>query len=281
MSFYTRDTGGQLWKIDVNPDGSLQTTAVSVGPTTGTSVSTPSLTGTSIVKSALRAIGAIASGEILKASELADGLEALNSMLDSWNSDSLMIYSAARETFTLTIGLNPHGIGIGSDLSTTRPKDIGLAYVALSDGTEIPVSIITKEQYAAIPQKTIAGQPIALYYDSNFTNGNVYLYYVPDQAYTLVLYNSRPLQQVDATTAFSLPNGYAEALKWNLAVKLAPEWGKASDKGLGLIAAQAANSKADIERANYKPIQMTCDEAAMNGNVQGFIVRNIKSGGWF
>jgi hypothetical protein len=279
MSLFTRDSSGQLWQLDVNTDGTITNTQVGAGTTTGTSVSAPSLTGTSLIKSALRAIGAISSGEELRAEELVDGLEALNSMIDSWNADNLMIYSVGRETFTLTIGLNPHTIGLGADLNTTRPKDIALAYIALSDGTELPVEIISKEKYAAIPTKTTSGQPIGLYYDSDYVNGKVYLYYVPDQAYTLVLYNSRPLQQVDASTAFSLPNGYQEALKWNLAVRLAPEYAKAADASLKTIAGLANQARWDIERNNYKAIPLSCDESVMNCNTSDFITRNIK-GGW-
>jgi hypothetical protein len=159
-------------------------------------------------------------------------------------------------------------------------KSIGLAYIQLSDGIELPLSILTKEEYAAIPLKTTSGQPNTIYYDSDYENGNVYLYFVPDSAYTLVLYNIRPLQQIDATTSFSLPPAYAEALKWNLAVRLAPEFGKGADKSLGTIDILARQSKAEIQRANYKPIPLGCDETYLNCNTSDYITRNIKAGGW-
>ncbi len=80
-----------------------------------------------IIKRALRLIGVLASGEVLLADQLKDGLEALNDMCDSWNTEKLVIWVATRNTFTLTAGINPHEIGPGVSppgLDAPRPNRI-------------------------------------------------------------------------------------------------------------------------------------------------------------
>ena len=60
------------------------------------------MTALEIVTAALRLIGVAATGETLSASESADGLQALQIMLDSWSNQGLMVYARTTETLTLT-----------------------------------------------------------------------------------------------------------------------------------------------------------------------------------
>jgi hypothetical protein len=268
VSFYSIDSGGTTWRIDVNTDGTLQTTVVTnVSPTVLSDVS-PVLTGAMIVKDALLNLGAIQSGEVLTAAAQADALRVLNRMLDSWNAEDLSLYSVAREELLLTAGHSPHTIGNGGDLNTVRPSRLqpGSAWLKLSDGAEIPLEVVSQERWAGITLKSTQGLPQYLYYDTNFATGNVYLYPVPDAAYTLVLYKPVALSQVNANTQFSLPPGYADAIVWSLTVRLAPQYGKAGSKEVADIAALAAGAKGIMKRANDRPVEMRCDDALLNCN---------------
>lgn len=227
---------------------------------------------TGIIKRALRLIGVLASGEELPAHELTDGVEALNDMMDSWNTEKLIIFALARNTFTLTGGQNPHTLGPAGDLDAPRPQRIDEGLVYLSGGTlgsnEVPLKVYDAAHWGAILDKTQSGIPWILYYDSAFPLGNVWLYSKPDAAYTLILYQEQMLAQVfmdSVTSDILLPPGYKEALTHNLAIRLAPEYGKEIPLA---VADGAVEGKARIKRANMKPLYIGCDAAL------------VRPGGW-
>ena len=86
-----------------------------------------------------------------------------------------------------------------------------------------------------------------------------------------------------ATTIFSnyeglydeivLPQGYSMALRWNLAERLMPMYGKASQTQIAMINAYAAQSKSTIKRSNMKPIAAASYPAVM-------ITGKAKDAGW-
>jgi hypothetical protein len=272
MAYYLRSPDGQVFRLDANNDGSLQTTEVSIGTgDTGDAVVGPSYTPQGIIKRALRLIGALATGENMKASEQEDGLEALNALFDSWNAEEILRYAVARKELTLLVQ-SPQSIGPAGELNTSRPLRIeqGHAYIKLADGSEQIVNVVSEQRFAEV-NSDATGQPRFLYYDRTFPTGNIHLSPVPDQAYTLVLYSPLQLSQMaDATTEFSLPPGYADALVHALAVVLGPEYGK-KDQDLSIIAAQAAQKKQVIARANIKDVEMRCDSALLNCNTMSNI----------
>jgi hypothetical protein len=73
----------------------------------------------------------------------------------------------------------------------------------------------------------------------------------------VALYPWQPLAQfADLTTTVSFPPGYAEALRFNLAVRLAPEYGRPTPPE---VAAIARTSKAKIKIPNIEPLRLTID----------------------
>jgi hypothetical protein len=51
----------------------------------------------------------------------------------------------------------------------------------------------------------------------------------------------------------TLPQGFSMAMRWNLAERLMPMYGKASQTQMAMIAGFAAESKSTIKRTNMKP----------------------------
>jgi len=70
----------------------------------------------------------------------------------------------------------------------------------------------------------------------------------------------------DYDTLYDLPPGYARALRYNLAVELAPEFGRPLDP---LVAGLAAESLATIKRANVRTVPVGVD-AALIVDAAGF-----------
>ena len=53
-----------------------------------------------------------------------DGLDALNSMLDSWWNESLAVYSIRQENFPITANVASYTVGPAATWNTTRPTRI-------------------------------------------------------------------------------------------------------------------------------------------------------------
>ena len=93
-----------------------------------------------------------------------------------------------------------------------------------------------------------SSNPAKLYNDANAPLATVALYPYPTENVSLELYSWQALAQfADLVTPVALPDGYEEAVIYNLAVRLAPEYGRALD---ATVAALAIQSKAAIEALN-------------------------------
>lgn len=187
---------------------------------------------------ALRLINALASGQSLPAEETSDMLEAMNAALDSWRIRRLFVYQIKQEAFTWPIGQASRTIGgvtadgvLASEgnFTTVRPDRIESAFVRDSNNQDYPLTLYTqREQYDAVPVKsTQSTLPQYLFYDPAYPFGVLYMKSVPSSAITLLLNSWQQLQTfADTATNLALPPGYENAIVFNLAVDLAPEYGK-------------------------------------------------------
>lgn len=217
-------------------------------------------TARDLIKASLRLIGAIATGETPSADEQTDALSAMNRMIDSWSNESLIIYEKVREEFSLTVNDGEYTIGASGDFNTTRPMRIEAATYedqSASPAFEYPINIINLDEWANIQAKDLTGIPTHLYFETSYPLATIHLWPKPDTADKLVLYSWKPLSSfASANATASLPPGYEDALVYNLAVRLAPEYGKAVAPE---IASTALDAKGNIKRMNIKPHYLRCD----------------------
>jgi len=98
-----------------------------------------------------------------------------------------------------------------------------------------------------------------MYAEQAYPLDNLNFWPVPNTGVNnVVLYSWKPLAELALiTTVLSLPPGYERALKFALAVELAPEFGKALSDN---VAALAIESKAAIKRMNYRPNYLMVDK---------------------
>ena len=200
----------------------------------------------SLISSSLRKIGALSSGETIETTRQAEALTALQSMLRSWGATSSNIFATVKESHTLTAGTGVYTWGSGGDISSTRPNQVTGAYILESGTTTHPVDIITEGSYRGISVKTTTGLPYSLFFYSNYPLASVYLYPVPDSAYVLYLDSYKPFAETGSfglvTDTIVFPSYYEEAIIYNLAIRLAPEYGKSVSSEVGVIAKTALDT---------------------------------------
>lgn len=119
-------------------------------------------------------------------------------------------------------------------------------------GLDYQIRIIPKDKYTALGLKGIAGPwPTDLYYDRTYPLGNIYFYPNPSMGGELHYWTDTILSDLQSINSpINLPQGYARAIKTNLAIELAAENGKAIPPSLAL---RAKESKAAIKALNATP----------------------------
>ena len=227
-------------------------------------------TALDIINGALRVLQVANPDVTITSQEANDALDGLNLMIDSWSNESLMLYHVTKEPFTLVQGQQSYTIGTGGNFNTDRPIAIEMATVTISTNVEQPLTIVAYDDWAAIRLKVISAYPNTLYLDATYPLGTVYLYPVPNTAQTLTLYSRKALTSFpNLTSTFSLPPGYARAMKFQLALELAPEYQVSAGQDVLSIAQSA---KAGIKRVNKRLITKEVDVGLINSSQTRFNV---------
>jgi hypothetical protein len=210
------------------------------------------MTWRQLITSSLRLIGQLGPGRTAGPSETTTAQEILNAMFRSWNAQRLAVFEIARNEYTLTAGESDYTIGTGADFDTERPARIAAAGI-VNDAGELPVNVY---------RRTGAIQRSGLYYDGAHPVMGLHLEPTPNAGESLALYTWQKLAQVtDLDTAVTLPEGYEDALRYNLAVRLAPEWGRAPRPDVQQFARE---SLAVIKAHNRPALEMKTDAALLN-----------------
>jgi hypothetical protein len=217
-----------------------------------------------LINSSLRLIGALASGEVPTSNEQADGLTILNQMIDAWNAERLNIFTITIGTFPLVILQQVYTLGPGGNFNVTRPARVDrISIISLNNPAqplELPMTLLTDEQWRDIPVKNVSSAlPLKVYDDGAYPLRNLSLWPIPSATANIAIYGWTALTAFpDTVTDEEFPPGYFEALRYNLAMRMAPEF------GLPLrpeVAAMAMSSKAIIKGINIIPLDSYCDSA--------------------
>jgi hypothetical protein len=108
-----------------------------------------------------------------------------------------------------------------------RPLRITDAFLRqVPNANDVPVTIISRENWNRFGNKASTGTAIQLMYDPQLTQGIIELYPVPSTTPSLLyLEIQKPVDDFTTTgDDYDFPQEWVEALKFNLALRLAPEY---------------------------------------------------------
>lgn len=211
-------------------------------------------TGTTLITRALRMLGVVSSGGSATTNQLADGLVALNGLLESWRNDKLLVYSQVDNSLTMVVAQQSYTIGVSGDLNITRPVKFDDAYMTQS-GTDSPVRLIGQGEWDDLPSKTVTSPIVTkAFYNPTMTTsqGTLKVWPVPSAANVLHLITWTALASLAAVgDTVTLPPGYDRMIASNMAIELAPEYGASASQEVIKI---ARDSMAAVKRINIRPI---------------------------
>ena len=215
-----------------------------------------------LISASLRLINVLGVGDALDADTASNALYALNDMVDGWNIEPLMIYTISSTTFNLVAGKRDYAMGptaVAPDFTAPRPVRIQAAGLLIS-GVEYPLDIIGDDEWERIGLKNLGSSiPKALYSRGDWPNTTLSVWPVPSSSYQIVIYSYQNIPgftNINATV--SLPPGYSEALRYNLAVRLAVELQVPINSA---ISEMANSTKAKVKRSNVVSPLLSCDPA--------------------
>ena len=212
-----------------------------------------------LINSSLRVCRVLQKSEAPTADEMKDSLQALQFMLDAWGADNQMVWSQVEEHFPLMSGQRIYTIGAdaGYDINTVYPYKITGAFVRDGNGVDTGIDILTRTEYQSYNDKMIAvARPQAIYFEPGVASqttptGTLSVYPIPDGStiYNMYITSQKPLIAIlTSTQDFILLAPYAEAIKYNLALRLWDEYHEGTEAIPPHIAALAAESKKVIVR---------------------------------
>lgn len=231
-------------------------------------------TSLDLITRAMRLSRVIGKGETPDASEAQDGLESLNSMLDSWQIERLFVYAIRTEQFTWTANTQAMTIGAAGNWVTDLPTRVDDASSFTINSIDYPVRLIDKDAWSAIPAKTTTSTfPFWIYPEYSPTLVTLYGYPLPSASITFNLRTWKQLQQfTDLTTVLSLPPGYKRAIVYSLAEEFGGEFGVEVPPKVERIAAKA---RSNIKRINQTPNIMASEVGYMNRRYVGNVYADI------
>ena len=220
--------------------------------------------------------GALALGQTLSGTGIANGttITAFGSGAGGNVNDNGTYTVSISQTVSSTAinGYYQRPLAIQSSFVRINTNSNGTPIV--NGGLDYPVAVLNLENYEMIGLKTLSGPwPKAMYYQPSDPLGNIFVWPNPSQGEMHIFADTLFTRYGTVYDNIVFPQGYVLALRWCLAERLAPMYGKNDPTAMAMISKFAAQAKATLKRTNMRPIQASTFSDAL-------LVGRQKDAGW-
>jgi hypothetical protein len=203
------------------------------------------------IKAALRLIGQLAEGEEPSPQAAQDALNAMNQMIDSWNTERLAVFCTEDQVFNWPPDLITRTLGPTGDFVGNRPILIDDATYFRDPQTNVSygIKLINQQQYNGIAVKTVTSTyPQVMFVNNTFPDITMTIYPQPTRVLEWHFVSVQQLTKpATLGTVLSFPPGYLRAFKYNLAMEIANEFGV---EPMPQVQRIAMTSKRNLKRIN-------------------------------
>lgn len=245
-----------------------------------TPVFTGSISGTTLTVTAVTS-GNIGIGSVISGTGITGGT-TITGLISGTGGVGTYTVSASQTVASTTIT----GTIVATNIQAyyQKPLSIDYAYVRIATsqtggpvvngGIDYPVAVINLVNYNSIGLKTLSGPwPKALYFNPGADSANLFLWPSPSQGEMHMFAKTVFSRYESLYEDVILPQGYSMALRWCLAERLLPMYGKTDPAILGMITTYAAQAKSTVKRTNMQPMQVSRYQDAL-------LMSRAKDAGW-
>lgn len=234
-----------------------------------------SITGTTLTVTSINS-GGISVGQTLSGTGITPGTTIVQMLTGAGNN--------VNEAGTYQVNISQYATSTTINSYYQRPLTLNSCFVRintnsngqpiLNGGLDYPVAVLNIEQYEMIGLKTLNGPwPKAIYYQPSETLGNIYVWPNPSQGEMHIFVDQIFSRFTTIYDTVNLPQGYSMALRWCLAERLMPMYGKANPTQIAMITKFAAQGKSTVKRTNMRP-------AIVSTYADSLLVGRQKDAGW-
>lgn len=230
-----------------------------------------------LIVDSLQLATAIGQYEDPTANEYQQALRLLNDLLGKWSLKGLTGYRKTTDTKVLTPGADQYTIGLGGQIDTEQPTRIYSAVLRDSVGYDRSLQVISDVEYnKKFPNKTLTGMPEFVAFTKGDSLGKVWVYPTGlAGSYSLILYSTKPVSSaLVLSDSLQLPAGWQHLLKYNLAVLLAPFYGKEAPD---TVKTEFVDAKTVVMTDNFAgmnfstpPLETVVENSRMNINTRDY-----------
>jgi len=220
--------------------------------------------------------GAVAQGQFLSGTGITSGTKIIGSITGGGGN--------VIQAGTYRVNINQTVATTSITANYQKPLGIDSAFVRINTtsngqpiqggGLDYPISVLALQDYQMIGLKTLNGPwPKAVYYNPNEDSGNLFVWPNPAQGEMHLFANTLFTRYGSLNESITLPQGYSMCLRWCLAERLMPMYGKVSQTQIAMISQYAAQAKSTLKRTNMSPLQVARYPDAL-------LVSKAKDAGW-
>ena len=227
------------------------------------------MTGQDLIAAAMRSAGTLASGETPPSAEVNDAQLMLNQMLEAWGTENLNIFTLTRNTFNFVASQQAYTLGTGGNFNIARPANIEYVSYLYNANPAQPlenrIKMYSDQEWADIPIKDVPNVlPEGVYDDGGFPFRTLNYWPIPnDSSVQTIIGSWTPLTQfTDLVTDNTFPPGYIDAIKYNLALRIAADFNRPINPAIALFAKEGI---ARIKGLNVQPVKVKMDPIVSGG----------------
>lgn len=178
-----------------------------------------------IITLALKTANVVGVGQTPAPEDTNDAFNLLNMLLAQLQRRRYFVYQLVNTSLQAN-GSISYTVGPGGNFNIARPAKLESAFFRQNAGTPNPVDspleiLRSQEDYNRISLKNLNAFPRYCFYDMASPMGNLFVWPVPNNAYTIFITTMLQLQQFHTVSdVISLPPEYFAALMWNLVPEL-------------------------------------------------------------
>ena len=201
--------------------------------TSGTT--TFSVTRNDIIFASLRLLGVLEEGSVPNATAVENASLVLNMLIKDWMTDGIKLWTVNEINLPLVDGKNTYTLGPDSSYDFTEFRPLRLIQgilrnISVSPPVDMPMTIISEQEYNILGSKRSEGNVNTLMYKPYVSHGVLKVFLMPNQNvaedYELQLNVQRPIEDITSSNqTFDFPQEWYQALRWGLAAELAADYG--------------------------------------------------------